>query len=194
MANAVAGVLVGLDLDRRPALIKRNDLLTDGLGLPLPAKAKYIVATLAVDKDGGAAVVYAATMWTGPALLLLDFDTSPLSVSLFPRIGARVRELTVQCKARGSVVFVPSKLLSHAQAVGLICEPVPAELDPAELLLSAGSHTLAGNVKICDPALEKAATAPFSGALDFRASENVGDPLRAAAVTAIALALDGGQR
>jgi hypothetical protein len=38
--------------------------------------------------------------------------------------------------------------------------------------------------------MEKARKSPFGSALDFRASENADDPLRAAAVLAIALALD----
>ena len=79
---------------------------------------------------------------------------------------------------------------TRAEAVGLVCEAVPDGMEPEELLLSAGSHSMAGKVKICQEAYEKSKTAPFSAALDFRASEGADDPLRQAALLTIALALD----
>jgi hypothetical protein len=72
LANVVAGVLVGLDLDRRPALVRQSDMLVHSAALPLPTICKYIVGVLAADKRGMCAVVYAAGMFTGPPLLLLD--------------------------------------------------------------------------------------------------------------------------
>jgi hypothetical protein len=45
-------------------------------------------------------------------------------------------------------------------------------------------------VKICAPVMDKAGTSPFRSALDFRAAEGADDPLRAAALLTIALALD----
>jgi hypothetical protein len=190
LANVVAGVLVGLDLDRRPALVRQSDMLVHSAALPLPTICKYIVAVLAVDKNGAAAVVYAAGMWTGPALLLLDFESGPLRGGLFSNIAARVRELAVLCRARGGVVFVPAVLSKHAAAAGLLAEAIPEDIQPEELLLSAANHAAAGNVKICAPAMDKAQTTPFRSALDFRAAEGADDPLRAAALLTIALALD----
>jgi hypothetical protein len=67
---------------------------------------------------------------------------------------------------------------------------IPKDMDPEELLLSVSNHVSAGSVKICDPALEKAKTTTFGGALAFRAGENTGDPLRAAAILTVALSLD----
>src|ERR1700675_1371134 len=72
LANVVAGVLVGLDLDRRPALVRQSDMLVHSAALLLPTICKYVIATLAVGKDGLAAVIYSAVMFTGPALLILD--------------------------------------------------------------------------------------------------------------------------
>ncbi len=190
LANVVAGVLVGLDLDRRPALVRQEDVLASGSALPLPAICKYVFAVLAADKSGMCAVVYAAAMWTGPALLLLDFEAGPLHGGLFSNIAARVRELAVQCRARGSVVFVPAVLSKHAAASGLLAKEIPEDILPEELLLSAASHIAAGFVKICVPAMDKARTTPFRSALDFRASENADDPLRCATLLTIALALD----
>lgn len=190
VCNVTAGVLVGLDLDRRPALVRQSDMLVNSAAIPLPAICKYIVAVLAIDKFGAAAVIYSATTWTGPPLLIVDFDAEPLGIALFPRVGDRVRALSAQCRARGSVVFVPATLIDHARAVGLVCEPVPDDMEPEELLLSAGSHSMAGKVKICQDAHEKSKTSPFAAALDFRASEGAEAPLRQAALLTIALALD----
>jgi hypothetical protein len=45
-------------------------------------------------------------------------------------------------------------------------------------------------VKICEPAHEKAKTSPFGGALDLKGGDGGDDPLRRAALWAIALTLD----
>ena len=184
LANVVAGVLVGLDLDRRPALVRQSAALL------LPMICKYIVGVLAADKSGMCAVVYAAGMFTGPPLLLLDFEAGPLHGGLFSNIGSGVRALAVQCWPRGSVVFVPAVLSKHAVAAGLLAEAIPEDIQPEELLLSAANHAAAGNVKICAPAMDKAQTTPFRSALDFRAAENADDPLRCATLLTIALALN----
>jgi hypothetical protein len=193
LANVAAGVLVSLDLDRRPALVRQSDLLTGAAALPLPKVCKYLVAVLAVDKTGSTAVVYAAVTLFGPRLLLLDYDTGPMAAGLFGGIDQRVRDLASQCRARGSIVLVPADLARHAAAAGLTAQEIPAELKPEDLLLSAANHASAGNVKLCDPAQQKAEKSPFGGALDFRASEGADDPLRAAAILSIALALDDQQ-
>jgi hypothetical protein len=192
--NAAAGCLVGLDLDRRPALVRQSDMLVASAALPLPEICKYIVAVLAVDKFGNSAVIYAALMHpgTGAPLLILDFEVGPISISVFPRIGERVHGLATQCRATGgSCVFIwPADLINHAQSVGLVCMEVPDEIIPEELLLSASNHVSAGKVKLRQDAPEKSRTSTFGAALDLRAAENADDPLRAAALLTIALSLD----
>jgi hypothetical protein len=136
------------------------------------------------------AVVYAACMWTGPALLILDYDVQPLSGDLLSAINVRVREFAGLCRARGYCVMLPEALYRHAQAMALPAEPIPAHIKAEDLLLSAASFVASGDVKLCEPAFERTRTSPFGGALDFRAGADVDDPLRAAAVLAIALGLD----
>jgi hypothetical protein len=135
---------VQLDLDRRPALVRQSDMLVHSAALPLPAICKYIVGVLAADKTGMCAVVYVAGMFTGPPLLLLDFEAGPLHGGLFSSIGSCVRALAVQCRARGSVVFVPAVLSKHAAAAGLLAEATPEDIQPEELLLSAAGILLSG--------------------------------------------------
>jgi hypothetical protein len=96
-----------------------------------------------------------------------------------------------QCRAQGSVVFVSEALLPHARASGLVCEMVPKDFaKPEELLLSASTHSAAGQVKLCTNAFEKSRQLPFQGSLDFHAGGDADDPLRAAALLIIALSLD----
>ena len=87
VANAVAGVLVGLCLDRRPALVRSRDLLADDQPVPVPAICNAVVAVLAAGQDGDCAVTYwAHSPHVGHPLTLLNFDVAPLSAELFRRI------------------------------------------------------------------------------------------------------------
>jgi hypothetical protein len=79
LANVVAGVLVGLDLDRRPALVRQADMLEAGKPIDLPPVIGTFVATLCIDKTGMCASVRAAKTVYGPcSLIILDFDAGPL--------------------------------------------------------------------------------------------------------------------
>jgi hypothetical protein len=193
LANAVAGVLVGLDLDRRPALLRANDLLNDGMPAPLPVVCEAVFAVVAVDERGAVAVVYAAfSPHIPPPLLLLDFAVAGITASLWTATTDRLEELARECRARrGVYLFVPEALVPSARAVGVHAVAIPPELDdPAELALAVAGYVAAGQVKVTAAADERARTAPFRGAFDFRGGDMTDDPLRRAAVLAIALALE----
>jgi hypothetical protein len=190
IANSVAGSLVLLAFDDRRALIRQADLLVDSAALPVPANCKYLSAILVVGKDGMAAVVYAARTWTGPALLIIDYDVQPLSGNLLIDIGDRVREFAGQCSARGYVMMLPESMVLHARAAGLPAEPIPGHIKVEDLLLSAANFVAAGSVKLCQPAFERTKTSPLGAALSFHGGADVDDPLRASAILAIALGLD----
>ncbi len=196
LANAVAGVLVGLDLDRRPALVKPADLLVDGSPVPVPGSCDVMFAVLMADPHGQCAALYlAASPQQGLPLVILDFDVSPMSATLFDGIGIRLQELSAQCRQiyGGPVVFTSEVLARHAMAHGLTAEVIPPDFfaDPSRLALSAGAHVSAGSVRLAVPAHERAQTSPFGGALNIRGGEaTAADPLRAAVLAGIALALD----
>ncbi|MFZ3326247.1 MAG: hypothetical protein WA231_10270, partial [Methylocella sp.] len=79
LANVVAGVLVWLDLDRRPALVKQSDMLDAGRPIKIPDVVSTFVATLCVDKAGMCASVRAAkTLYGQCSLIILDFEAGPL--------------------------------------------------------------------------------------------------------------------
>lgn len=198
LANAVAGVLVGLDLDRRPAMVSASDMLTGGAPLPFPAICDAVFATLAIDKHGMVAVCYASTSrHIGARFMLLDFDTPPFHGQLLGMIASRLKDLALTCRARhGSLgVFVPETLAHHAAATSLHAHPTPQFDDAAALMLSAAGHIAEGRVKVSELAHQKAQTSPLGGALDFRAGEGAtDDPLRATVLSAIAIALDPPQQ
>ena len=79
LANVVAGVLVGLDLDRRPALVRQSDMLDAGKPVRIPDVISTFVAVLCVDKAGMCASVRAAkTLYGSCSLIILDFEAGPL--------------------------------------------------------------------------------------------------------------------
>jgi hypothetical protein len=79
LANVVAGVLVGLDLDRRPAQVKQSDMLDVGRPIKIPDVVSTFVATLCVDKAGMYASVRAAkTLYGQCSMIILDFEAGPL--------------------------------------------------------------------------------------------------------------------
>jgi hypothetical protein len=149
LANSVAGVLVGLDLDRRPALVKQADVLSGGLPLPLPKNCKFVFAVVCIGKAGDAAIMYSATTYSRPELLILDCDAMPLHGQLFQNTADRLRDLHHQCRSHGQVIFVPESLSRHAWAAGVPVEPIPSDLAPEELLLSAAHHSHRGAIRWC---------------------------------------------
>ena len=77
LANAVAGVLVGVDLDRRQPLVKLSDVFANGLAPPLPRHCNMVFAVVAME-GGDVAVVYAGHDKRQPLLYILDAVARPL--------------------------------------------------------------------------------------------------------------------
>lgn len=192
ICNVAAGVLVGLDLDRRPGMVRSGDFLNGNAALPLPHSTPMVFAALAVSRTGMVAVVYfCKPMDQTSALSILDFDAQPLGGPLFLDVAERLMGLAKILHTRRVTAFVQPDLLRASQVAGFHMEPIPEHLvDADQLLLPAATHIAAGRVKVCVPAFEKAKTSPFGGALDFRGGDGGDDPLRRAALWAITLGLD----
>ena len=80
-------MLVGLDLDRRPALVKQSDMLDAGKPVKIPDVVSTFVATLCVDKAGMCASVRVAKTLYGPcSLIILDFEAGPLHSGALERL------------------------------------------------------------------------------------------------------------
>jgi hypothetical protein len=200
IANAVCGVLVGLELDRRPALIRPDNL--NGPGdepTPLPTFASLIYATFVVAPDGTAAAAFFANyLGDDPAvtpLTLLDYHTAPLSTATIDAVFARLAEFASTIRVFGgmpTVVYVPEVLVQQIHLRGHWAEAIPPEMldDPEGLALSVAGHINAGLMKIARPAAERSQTSPLRGVLAYRAGEKPEDnPLRWATLIGIALGL-----
>ena len=196
ICNCVAGVLVGLDLDRRPALVRHQDLLTGGRAVQELAKCNAVFCVIASNAGGYAAAVYCALSWRGVAapLVVLDFDIEPLSPGLFGTVAEKGLQFVRTHGARDPnfLIMALPALARLAAVSGVPVQPIPEQfLDVAELTVSASLFVMAGDVKLFHVAEERAKTIPFAGALDFRAGTEVGDdPLRHAALLAIALSME----
>lgn len=195
--NSAAGVLVMIDLDRRPGLVRRDDMLRDSLPLPFPKVSLAVFASLAVSRTGMMAVIYFAQPYeprTPEAeipMMILDYDCGPMVGSLFPNIVTRLEELRAAVLGQASILFTQPDMVRPAQVAGLRAECIPDHLLDADLLLlPAATQIATGRVKICVPAHERAKTSPFGGALDLKGGDEGDDPLRRAALWAISLMLD----
>lgn len=197
LANCVAGVLVGLDLDRRPALIKREDLMVSDQPSPLPASVNAIYAVLAASKDGQAAVVYTALpvpLQERAELLMIGCDVGPIRNDLFMTISDRLAGFANQTCVRGSMgVLAAEAVCIQASRSGHPFHALPPEIVLSEdLLMPAATNISSGRVRFCAEACGP--NSPLVAALDFRAGDKPDDPLRTAALWAIGAALDGRQR
>lgn len=187
LANVVAGVLVMLDLDRRPALVKQSDMLDAGKPTQIPAVISIFMAMLSIGKDGMCAAVRAAKTMAGE-LIILDFEREPLHSSMLNGLTSFTQ---FECRCRnGILVVVPEGFVANNSFNGhRAIEIVDGRL-PELQLLSAARYIARGQVKLAQMANEKARQLPFGAALDFRAGENIDDPLRCAILTTIAIALE----
>lgn len=199
VCNSVCGVLTSIINDRRPALIRQSDMLLDDKGVAMPHWASFIFATLVIGDDGQTAITYfARNPLAGLAdiapLTLIDFAVGPLSGATVASMFRRLAELHQAIpKATATFAFVPDAYLQHVHLEGHLAEVIPDDLfgDLPALAIAAAGHVAAGRLKIAIPAMEKSATVPLAGALNFRAGEVIdADPLRLALLAGIALALN----
>jgi len=211
LANAVCGVLVGMDLDRRPALVRQADLLESAEPLPLH-RARIVYATLWVSMDGMAAwAIFAFADYRAP-LCVLDFDAVPWSAAVLPDLSRRLdqhaeaaiagnlnRTVDVAldapeqfCNAATQTMlaaFAPRLERSDINRRKIGVYPIDAMqlADPARLILNASALVSSGRVKLGPDAAARAATKPLLGTLALRPGEPVdGDPLRVAVLLGIA--------
>ncbi len=193
LANVVAGVLVGLDLDRRPALVKQSDMLDAGKPIDLPPVIGTFVATLCIDKTGKCAAVRAAkTLYGACSLIILDFEAGPLHHEVLKGL-TDFTQFATSCR-NGTLAVVPEGFAANGSFNGCRAIEIIDGRLPELQLLAAARWIHSGSVKLAALAQEKARALPFGAALDFRAGENVENPLRCAILTAIAVAFETDSR
>lgn len=187
LANVVAGVLVQLDLDRRPALVRQADMLDAGRPATIPDVVSIFMTTLCVDKAGICASVRAAKTFDGQ-LIILNFEREPLHSST---LNGLTNFAQFKCRCRnGILAIVPEGFAAGGSFNGCRAIEIIDGRLPELQLLSAARVIDRGSVKLGPLAEEKARGLPFGAALDFRAGENIEDPLRCAILTTIAVAFE----
>lgn len=159
----------------------------------MPLVTNAVFAAMAASDHGQVAVVYAALSVPGlqPPLTLLDFEVGGITAGLWIGIADHLRELARTCRARTAVLCVPEVLLPSAFAAGVHAMPIPRHFkDVTEVALAVAGYVASGMVKMTQAVAEKARQLPFQASLDFRSGDVGDDPLRHAAVLAIALGLE----
>jgi hypothetical protein len=215
VANSVCGVLTQIIEDRRPALIKQNDLLVNEKPAEHRAPSAFS-AVVWVATTGICAMVYFSHVLHGqPALIVEDFDVLPWSGDVLPAVATRLDELCEAAAERsvvsrqngvGALLHVPRQL--HSAGCAAMRRAFAARMDrpdirhrllsvfaieeeliaePEQLVLNASAHVTAGAVKLSATAMARSDTQPFLGSLSLMPGETVtGDPLRMAALLGIA--------
>jgi hypothetical protein len=195
VANCAAGSLL-LAIAAAPALWRQEALLIEGAPSPMPARCDMVFAVLMAGQRGDAAVVYFS--WSriggGRLLTMLDWEAAPLVPALFNGIVARLSDFAKATRAWGGILFTSGVLADEVRRLGyqaVAIDSLAAE-DDGLLALAAAVHIGTGRVKITAEALAKAEHHPLGGILDATAGDE-DDPLRAAALIGVALALDEGR-
>lgn len=215
VANVACGVLVQVIEDRRPALIRQSDLLTNEMAAE-HARPQTFFATMWVGVDGICAwAIFSHAERYAPKLVLIDFDTVPWSGAVLPGLAARLDDLSETAATRNPntlrphvFLHVPEQLVSAAAGAllgvfgpradllpavvranwNVDAAPIGAEFlaDPVRLILNSSAHVTAGAVKLSALAVERAGGRPLLGSLAMRPGETItADPLRVAVLLGI---------
>ena len=193
LANVTAGVLVGLDLDRRPTVMKQNKLLNNGQPFAYPFHPLAIYVSLTASRTGETACVYFSKSRTDDAMYILDFDAGPFGGTLFQDAVARLHELAVLCGVPGTHlgVYTQPDLLLPLQNAGFHAESVPTSmLDSETLLFSVAQAVSENRVRMCANAVEKSKLHALPAALDYRIGDVNDDPIRRSVLWAVSLSFN----
>ena len=181
LANAVAGVLVGLDLDRRPALVRIEDV-TGGEGVG-PRWLQYVYAMI-VDAGADIAIVYCGSIaGVRQTLWVLDLEVVYFKPGLWAELIGRLKKMAQP--GRPVAVFAPEHLALQLSDPSVKVEALPPEFDPELMLTFAAECIGAGLVKFCPAVTAKMKTQTIAAALALRAGDPVETALRAALIGAI---------
>jgi hypothetical protein len=185
LANAVAGVLVGLDLDRRPQLVRIGDVTGDGD--EEPSWCQYVYLTI-VDVGPDIAAVFCGSTQSRDVrqpLHILDVDVIYFHPGLFNELAQRLRDMGAKWHVRAAAIFAPEHLAVQVAGLGMGVEVLPRDFKP-ELQLTLASECIgAGLVRFCPPVVAKMPTRTIAAAMMLKAGDPVETALRSALITAI---------
>jgi hypothetical protein len=192
LANAVAGVLVNLDLDRRPALVNIKDVTGGERGADEPRWLQYVFLMIA-DSGPDIAVAFCGSIRDDPdtgarqKLYVLDLDLVYFRPGLFRELVKQLVAIAAKWHAI-STIFAPEHLAAQVSGHGVRTETLEAlapSFDP-ELLVTFASEMIGnGLVRFCSAVTAKMQTRTIAAALALKAGDPVETALRAALITAI---------
>ena len=193
LANAVAGVLVGLDLDRRQPLIKLSDVFAaDRRASRRSAAAAALRARVRGRRHGGRRrrggllrprAVQAAALYSrrrGGAVV----------AGFLHRHGGAARRIEARLHRAVDAVFAPADLVPLFEGEGLFAQAPPDWFDAERSLAFAAGIVARQLVQFCAPVADKMATQTIGAALAFKAGDAVEMALRTAFIQAIGLKYD----
>jgi hypothetical protein len=190
LANAVAGALVGLYLDRRPALVNIKDVIpAEEAGDAMPAYCQYVFMVV-VDVGPDIAVVFGGSrsddreMGRRHTLNVLDVDLLYFRPGLFGELVERLKDMAKRWYAH-VVIFAPEHMRPQLEGRGVQFEILPPDPKPEHLLTFASDAIGRRLVQFCAPAVAKMKTGAIGAALALRGGDPVESALRAALISAI---------
>jgi hypothetical protein len=189
LANAVAGVLVGLDLDRRPPLVRIEDVIGAAGSGDEPRWLQYVFLMLA-DAGPDIAVVYCGSIRDNPELgkrerlYVLDADVVYFRPGLFGELVGRLKEMAAKWHARAAI-FAPEHLVVQLARFGVDVTALAADFKP-ETLVTFAAECIGGSlVKFCAPVAAKMQTKTIGAALALKAGDEIEGALRAALIASV---------
>jgi hypothetical protein len=190
LANAVAGCLVQIDLDRRPPMVNLEDVIppsNEGASGAEPDWFSHIyMVIVAVGAD--IAVVWCGLNQDNPdKLWVIDVLVTYLKPRLWDDLGGQIREYlsSKHGPALHWAALAPAPLAAQLSALGRDVEALPEGFDPELQLPFATGCVGKGLVKFCAPVIAKMKTQTIGAALALRAGDPVETALRAALISAI---------
>jgi hypothetical protein len=216
LANAVAGALVNVMMDRREPLIKRADLMGGDDEVPPIGYQQSFYAVLWVAADGTAAwAIFGYTSTSRVPLVIVDFNRGPWHLSMLDQVAERLASLRTATIEQfpvahqwgvGVGLFVQDSLVHRARVAlerqQIVVQPyhrrgVASDLlidpgvlrDPVRLMISASTQAAEGRVRLSEAALDRAGRVPIEGLLEVLPGQVLqDDPLRLAMLVGIAFA------
>jgi hypothetical protein len=186
LANAIAGCLVQLDLDRRPALVDIRKVA--GVAEAIEAPWCLHVCLTVVDSGPDIAAVFSAADPNDyerrifRPLYILDADAVHFRPGLFGELVDRLKTL-----GRGApypAICAPRHLVGQLARFGVPVISPPDGFDPELYLTFAADHIADGSVVFCKAAVDKMQTQTIGAALALKAGDPVETALRSALITA----------
>ena len=181
--------MVGLDLDRRPPLVRIEDVIGRGGEVAEPRWLQYVFLMI-IDAGADIAVVYCGSVkddherGVREELFVLDLDVVYFRPGLFGELATRLMGMGTKWHAV-TAIFAPEHLVASVSRLGVRVETLAPEFDP-ELLVTFASECIGkGLVRFCSAVVSKMDTRTIAAALALKAGDPVETALRSALIAAI---------